>query len=149
MTHHKLVISEKPSVAQSIAKVLGASTRREGFLEGNGYLVSWCFGHLIELAEPAAYDTKYSKWRREDLPIFPRSWQYLVSGSTRKQYSILDALMHREDVVSVINACDAGREGELIFRLVYNQSQCTKPMERSGFGSHPWKTVQFGRVSRH
>lgn len=144
VTHHKLVISEKPSVAQSIAKVLGAATRREGFLEGNGYLVSWCFGHLIELAEPEAYDTKYSKWRQEDLPIFPQNWQYFVSGSTRKQYSILDTLMHREDVVSVINACDAGREGELIFRLVYNQSQCTKPMERLWISSMEDSAIREG-----
>lgn len=132
VTHHKLVISEKPSVAQSIAKVLGAATRREGFLEGNGYLVSWCFGHLIELAEPEAYDTKYSKWRQEDLPIFPQNWQYLVSGSTRKQYSVLDTLMHREDVGSVINACDAGRETKPEAFMQKTSPTCRSDWMKSG-----------------
>ncbi len=126
----KLIITEKPSVAQSIAKVIGANQRRDGFLEGNGYLVSWCIGHLIELAEPGAYDEKYDKWRKEDLPIFPEIWKYQVTASTKKQYTVLKELMFREDVDSLIEATDAGREGELIFRLVYNQCKCKKPFER-------------------
>lgn len=126
----KLVITEKPSVAQSIAKVIGANQRRDGFLEGNGYLVSWCVGHLVELTEPGAYDEKYEKWRKEDLPIFPEIWKYQVTASTKKQYSVLKELMFREDVESMIEATDAGREGELIFRLVYNQCKCNKPFER-------------------
>lgn len=126
----KLVITEKPSVAQSIAKVIGANQRKNGYLEGNGYLVSWCVGHLVELAEPGAYDEKYDKWKKEDLPIFPEVWKYQVTGSTKKQYVILKELMFREDVESMIEATDAGREGELIFRLVYNQCKCKKPFER-------------------
>lgn len=126
----KLVITEKPSVAQSIAKVIGASKRSDGYLEGNGYLVSWCVGHLVELAEPGAYDEKYEKWRKEDLPIFPEIWKYQVTASTKKQYAVLKELMFREDVESLIEATDAGREGELIFRLVFNQCKCKKPFER-------------------
>ena len=126
----KLVITEKPSVGQSIAKVIGANQRKDGYLEGNGYLVSWCVGHLVELAEPGAYDRKYDKWKKEDLPIFPEVWKYQVSGSTKKQYVILKELMLREDVESMIEATDAGREGELIFRLVYNQCKCKKSFER-------------------
>ena len=126
----KLVITEKPSVAQSIAKVVGANQRRNGYLEGNGYLVSWCVGHLVELAEPRAYNEKYDKWRKEDLPIFPEIWKYQVTASTKKQYAVLKELMFREDVDSLIEATDAGREGELIFRLVYNQCKCKKPFER-------------------
>lgn len=126
----KLVITEKPSVAQSIAKVIGADQRRNGYLEGNGYLVSWCVGHLVELAEPGAYNEKYDKWKKEDLPIFPEIWKYQVTASTKKQYAVLKELMFREDVDSLIEATDAGREGELIFRLVYNQCKCKKPFER-------------------
>lgn len=126
----KLIITEKPSVAQTIAKVIGANQRKAGYLEGNGYLVSWCVGHLIELAEPEAYNEKYSKWRYEDLPIFPEAWKYQVTASTKKQYAILKELMFREAVESIVEATDAGREGELIFRLVYNQCKCKKPFER-------------------
>ena len=126
----KLVLAEKPSVAQSIAKVLGANKRSDGYLEGNGYIVSWCVGHLVELAAPEVYDEKYGKWRLEDLPILPDDWIYQVSSSTRKQYGILKDLMKRADVESLVCATDAGREGELIFRLVYNQAKCRKPFER-------------------
>ena len=126
----KLVIAEKPSVAQSIAKVIGADKRCDGYLEGNGYIVSWCVGHLVELAEPQAYDEKYEKWRKEDLPIIPPNWEYQVSPGTKKQFEILKNLMKREDVESLVEATDAGREGELIFRLVYNQAKCKKPFER-------------------
>ena len=105
---YQLVVSEKPSVAMSYAKVLGATNRQDGYLEGNGYLVSWCIGHLVELAPPNVYDAKYVKWSIADLPILPQKWQYLVSTSTKKQFGILQKLMHRPDVDSVICATDAG-----------------------------------------
>lgn len=126
----KLVIAEKPSVAQSIAKVIGATEKGDGYVRGNGYIVSWCVGHLVELAPPSAYDEKYEKWRKEDLPIQPDSWKYEISLSTKKQFDVLKNLMHRRDVESLIEATDAGREGELIFRLVYHQAGCKKPFER-------------------
>ena len=141
---YKLVIAEKPSVAQSIAKVIGATNRKDGYLEGNNYLVSWCVGHLIELANPEYYHEKYEKWRYEDLPIFPKSWKYQVSDSTKKQYGILKNLMNREDVESIINSCDSGREGELIFRLVYNQAKCSKPFERLWISSMEDKAIVDG-----
>lgn len=127
---YKLVIAEKPSVAQSIAKVIGADKREDGYLEGNGYLVSWCMGHLVELATPESYDEKYEKWRYEDLPIFPSEWNYQIADATSKQFGILKNLMEREDVTGLVEATDAGREGELIFRLVYHQAKCKKPFER-------------------
>ena len=105
---YRLVISEKPSVAMSYAKVLGATSRQDGYLEGNGYLVSWCVGHLVELAPPNIYDAKYVKWSIADLPILPQKWQYLVSVSTKKQFVILQKLMRRPDVDSIVNSCDAG-----------------------------------------
>ncbi len=126
----KLVLAEKPSVAQSIAKVLGATKREDGYLEGNGYIVSWCVGHLVELAQPEAYDERYGKWAYADLPILPDDWKYEVSAGTRKQFGILKKLMAREDVASLVCATDAGREGELIFRLVYHKAGCRKPFER-------------------
>ena len=126
----KLIVAEKPSVAMSYAKVLGATSRQDGYLEGNGYLVSWCVGHLVELAPPNVYDAKYVKWSIADLPILPQKWQYLVSTSTKKQFGILQKLMHRPDVDSIVNSCDSGREGELIFRLVYQQAECKKPFSR-------------------
>ncbi|MCD7920573.1 MAG: DNA topoisomerase 3 [Clostridiales bacterium] len=140
----KLVICEKPSVGQSIAKVLGATKRCDGYLEGGGYVVSWCVGHLVELAQPEAYDEKYAKWRKEDLPILPDRWQYRVSGSTKKQFSILKDLMFRDDVSSTVNACDAGREGELIFRLVYHQCKCSKPIERLWISSMEDSAIREG-----
>ena len=118
------------SVAQSIAKVIGADKRCDGYLEGNDYIVSWCVGHLVELAEPQTYDEKYEKWRKDDLPIVPEAWKYQVTASTKKQFGILKDLMNRDDVESLVEATDAGREGELIFRLVYNQAKCKKPFER-------------------
>lgn len=113
-----------------VAKVLGAAKREDGYLEGNGYVVSWCVGHLVELAQPEVYDAKYSKWAYADLPIFPMDWQYEVSAGTKKQFGILKKLMAREDVASLVCATDAGREGELIFRLVYHKAGCRKPFER-------------------
>lgn len=127
---NNLVIAEKPSVAQSIAKVLGCTGRRDGYLEGNGYLVSWCVGHLVGLAQPEEYDGKYETWKKEDLPIIPDTFQYQVASATKKQFKILKELLHRNDVSCVTNACDAGREGELIFRLVYEKAGCKKPMKR-------------------
>lgn len=140
----KLVLAEKPSVAQSIAKVLGASKREDGYLEGNGYVVSWCVGHLVELAQPESYDSKYSKWSYNDLPIFPDSWQYQVSAATKKQFGILKKLMARKDVESLICATDAGREGELIFRLVYHQCHCKKPIERLWISSMEDSAIKEG-----
>ena len=139
-----LVIAEKPSVAQSIAKVLGCTGRQDGYLEGNGYLVSWCVGHLIELAEPEGYDSKYEKWKKEDLPIIPVEFKYQVSASTKKQFQILKELMNRSDVTVVTNACDAGREGELIFRLVYDKAGCKKPMKRLWISSMEDEAIREG-----
>ena len=125
-----LVICEKPSVAKSIADVLGAKSRKDGSYEGGGYVVSWCIGHLLGLAEPQAYDVKYEKWMYEDLPILPEKWRYTVNNDTKKQFYVLCELMRRSDIYCVINACDAGREGELIFRLVYEYARCNIPMKR-------------------
>ena len=140
----KLVVAEKPSVAMSYAKVLGATSRKDGYLEGNGYLVSWCVGHLVELAPPNVYDAKYVKWSIADLPILPEKWQYLVSASTKKQFGILQKLMHRPDVESVICATDAGREGELIFRLVHQQAGCKKPFSRLWLSSMEDNAIRKG-----
>ena len=125
---YQLVIAEKPSVAQSLAAVLGAGQRREGYLEGNGWLVSWCVGHLAELADAAAYNPAYAKWRKEDLPILPESWRFTIAKDKRDQFDVLRTLLRREDVSEVVNACDAGREGELIFRTVYALAGCSKPI---------------------
>ena len=128
----------------SYAKVLGATNRKDGYLEGNGYLVSWCIGHLVELAPPNIYDAKYVKWSIADLPILPQKWQYLVSASTKKQFGILQKLMHRPDVDSIICATDAGREGELIFRLVYQQAGCKKPFSRLWLSSMEENAIREG-----
>ena len=145
--NYKLVISEKPSVAQSIAKVIGATDRHDGYMEGNGYLVSWCVGHLIELAQPQEYDEKYEKWKKEDLPIIPGrdDWKYIISEATKKQFQVLEDLMKRDDVESIIEATDAGREGELIFRLVYHKAGCKKPFERLWISSMEDKAVKEGK----
>lgn len=140
----KLVVCEKPSVAQSVGKVLGAVKRCDGYLEGAGYIVSWCVGHLVELAQPEAYGENYAKWRLEDLPILPEKWRYQVSTSTKKQFQILKELMNREDVASIVEATDAGREGELIFRLVYNQCKCKKPFERLWISSMEDAAIREG-----
>jgi len=140
----KLVIAEKPSVAQSIAKVLGATNRCDGYLQGGEYLVSWCIGHLVELAQPQAYDERYAKWRKEDLPILPDKWQYQVSEATKKQFANLRYLMERSDVDSLICATDAGREGELIFRLVYHQCGCKKPFSRLWISSMEESAIRDG-----
>ena len=128
----------------SYAKVLGATSRQDGYLEGNGYLVSWCVGHLVELAPPNVYDEKFIKWSIADLPILPQQWQYLVSTSTKKQFGILQKLMHRPDVGSIVCATDAGREGELIFRLVYQQTGCKKPFFRLWLSSMEENAIREG-----
>ena len=126
----RLVITEKPSVAISIAKMIEANGKKDGYYEGNGYRVSWCVGHLIQMANPDAYDEKYAKWNIEDLPIIPSEYKYEVAKSTKKQFTILKKLMNDKDIDTVINACDAGREGESIFRLVYSEAKCKKKMQR-------------------
>ena len=141
---YRLVIAEKPSVGAAYAKVLGATNRQDGYWEGNGYLVSWCIGHLVELAPPNVYDEKYVKWSVADLPILPERWQYLVSASTKKQFGILKKLMNRPDVDSVTAATDAGREGELIFRLVYQQTGCKKPVFRLWLSSMEENAIREG-----
>ena len=140
----KLVLAEKPSVAMSLSKVIGANKRGEGYMEGGGYLVSWCVGHLVELVQPQAYDERYARWRYEDLPILPEHWQYQVSASTKKQFGVLKKLMQRSDVKSLICATDAGREGELIFRLVYHQCGCKKPVERLWISSMEDAAIREG-----
>ena len=128
----------------SYAKILGVHGRQDGYLEGSGYIVSWCIGHLVELAPPSTYDEKYVKWNVADLPILPQRWQYLVSASTKKQFGILKKLMHRADVESIICATDAGREGELIFRLVYEQAGCKKPVSRLWLSSMEDNAIREG-----
>ena len=141
---YQLVVSEKPSVGAAYAKVLGATNRQDGYWEGNGYLVSWCVGHLVELAPPNVYDERYTKWSIADLPILPQKWQYLVSASTKKQFGVLQKLMHRPDVDSIVNSCDSGREGELIFRLVYQQAGCKKPVSRLWLSSMEENAIREG-----
>ena len=140
----KLVIAEKPSVAISIAKVIGANKKKDGYYEGNGYRVSWCVGHLIQMANPDAYDEKYAKWNMADLPIIPSDYKYEVAKSTKKQFAILKKLMNDKEVDTVINACDAGREGESIFRLVYNQVNCKKKMKRLWISSMEDSAIKEG-----
>ncbi|RBP42809.1 DNA topoisomerase 3 [Garciella nitratireducens] len=140
----KLVIAEKPSVAMSISKVIGANSRKDGYLEGNNYIVSWCIGHLIRMSSPESYDGRYKRWNIADLPIFPENYQYEVSKYTKKQYGILKNLLTDKRVVEVINACDAAREGELIFRLVYNQARCKKPMKRLWISSMEDNAIKEG-----
>ena len=140
----QLVIAEKPSVAMSIAKVLGAKNRQNGYMEGNGYIISWCVGHLVGLVSPEFYDEKYKKWDMEDLPIFPKEFKYYVLPKVKKQFSILKTLMNRKDIKEVINACDAGREGELIFRLVYKQAKCKKDIKRLWISSLEDRAIKEG-----
>ena len=141
---HNLIITEKPSVALTISKVLGATARRDGYLECGGYLISWCVGHLLELAPPGVYDPRLERWDRTDLPILPERWQYLVSSSTKKQFDVLCKLMHRPDVDRIVCATDAGREGELIFRLVYHQCNCRKLVSRLWISSMEDAAIRAG-----
>ena len=140
----KLVIAEKPSVAQSLAAVIGAATRKDGYLEGNGWRVSWCVGHLAGLADADSYDPKYAKWRYDDLPILPEHWQMVVGKDKKKQFDVLKQLMNAPDVTEVVNACDAGREGELIFRSVYELAGGQKPMKRLWISSMEDSAIREG-----
>ena len=140
----QLVIAEKPSVAKSIADVLGALDRQDGYFEGGGYLVSWCVGHLIELAEPESYGEQWKKWTYESLPVNPEHWQYEIKEDTKEQYDVLYGLLHDSRVDEVVCATDAGREGELIFRLVYEQARCSKPMKRLWISSMEESAIREG-----
>ena len=140
----KLVICEKPSVAKSIASALGVTSRADGYFEGGGWLISWCIGHLVGLADAAAYNDRYKKWRYEDLPILPDPFRYVVSEEKADQFHILRSLMERPDVTELVNACDAGREGELIFRLVYEAAGCSKPFSRLWISSMEDAAIREG-----
>ncbi len=140
----KLVIAEKPSVARSIAAVIGATDRQEGYLRGNGYIVSWCIGHLVSFADAGMYDERFKKWRYEDLPIIPESWRLTVPPDKRERFDTLRTLLRSEEVSEVINACDAGREGELIFRTVYHLAGCTKPVKRLWISSMEDSAIREG-----
>ncbi|MDD2965506.1 MAG: DNA topoisomerase 3 [Bacteroidales bacterium] len=140
----KLVIAEKPSVAQTIAAVLGATQKKDGYIEGGGYVVSWCVGHLVGLAQADAYGEQYKKWSYEALPILPQEWQYAVASDKQKQFKILKDLMRRDDVTELVNACDAGREGELIFRFVYLVAGCNKPFSRLWISSMEDSAIKKG-----
>ena len=140
----RVILAEKPSVAQSIAAVLGADQKKNGYLQGENDLVSWCIGHLIELAPPEIYDARYAKWRREDLPIVPSAWESVVSDGTKTQFAVLKDLLNRTDVDEVVCATDAGREGELIFRMVYEKTGCTKPVKRLWISSLEESAIRDG-----
>ena len=140
----RLVIAEKPSVAQSIAAALGVKGRNDGYIEGNGYIVSWCFGHLAELSDAAAYNADYAKWKLADLPIIPQNFRFSLAPDKRKQFDVLRTLLRREDVSEVVNACDAGREGELIFRTVYHLAGCGKPIKRLWISSMEETAIREG-----
>ena len=140
----RLVIAEKPSVGMSIASVLGAKDRKDGYIEGRDYIVSWGFGHLAELANADTYDEKYAKWRYDDLPIVPANWKYKIPRDKYSQFETLKKLMNRADVSDVINACDAGREGELIFRNIYKMTGCKKPIFRLWISSMEDNAIEQG-----
>ena len=140
----KLIIAEKPSVAMSIAKLIGAKNKKDGYYEGNDYRVSWCVGHLVQMANPDNYDEKYKKWRIEDLPIIPKEYKYEIVNTTKKQFNILKKLMNSKEVDTIINACDAGREGEAIFRLVYMKANCKKKIERLWISSMEDSAIKEG-----
>lgn len=139
----KLVIAEKPSVAQSYAKALNITAKKSGYFEGNGYIITWCIGHLAGLADAAAYDEKYAVWKYEDLPILPEKWQFAINKGKENQYKVVSGLMNRNDITEIINGCDAGREGELIFRFVYNMCGCKS--RTSVYGFPQWKKAQSAR----
>lgn len=140
----QLIIAEKPSVANTIAQVLNVTTRLDGYIEGNGFVITWCFGHLASLADADHYDPKYAKWRKEDLPIIPRQFHFKVSGGKQQQFDTIKNLMKRSDVNAIINACDAGREGELIFRTVYHLAGCKKPIKRLWISSMEDDAIRNG-----
>jgi len=140
----QLVIAEKPSVGVALAKALGVTDKKDGYIEGNGYIVSWCVGHLVSLANADMYDEKFKKWDIADLPIIPDEWQFIIAEDKDKQFGILRQLMDDSRVTEVVNACDAGREGELIFRLVYNKALCNKPIKRLWISSMEEKAIRDG-----
>lgn len=140
----KLIICEKPSVSASIAAALGIETKKDGYMEGTDFLVSWCIGHLAELSEPSCYGSKYEKWSLEALPILPETWQLTVSKDKEKRFSVLRTLLFRNDVTEVINACDSGREGELIFRFVMEKTGCKKPVKRLWISSMEESAIRKG-----
>ncbi|BDE87613.1 DNA topoisomerase [Oscillospiraceae bacterium] len=144
MTQYKLVIAEKPSVARSIAGVIGATEKHDGYLEGNGHLVSWCIGHLVSFADAGRYDERFKKWRYEDLPILPEPWRYIIPDDKKQQFDVLRSLMQRPDVTGLVCATDAGREGELIFRFVYQMAGCEKPFERLWISSMEDSAIRDG-----
>ena len=141
---YQLVIAEKPSVARSIAGVIGADKKQDGYMVGNGYLVSWCIGHLVSLADAGTYDERFKKWRYDDLPILPQEWQYIIPDDKKKQFDTLRSLMERPDVTGLVCATDAGREGELIFRFVYQMAGCKKPFQRLWISSMEDAAIQDG-----
>ena len=141
---YQLVIAEKPSVARSIAGVIGADKKQDGYMEGNGYLVSWCIGHLVSLADAGTYDERFKKWRYDDLPILPQQWQYIIPNDKKKQFDTLRSLMERPDVTGLVCATDAGREGELIFRFVYQMAGCKKPFQRLWISSMEDAAIKDG-----
>ena len=141
---YQLVIAEKPSVARSIAGVIGADKKQDGYMEGNGYLVSWCIGHLVSLADAGTYDERFKKWRYDDLPILPQEWQYIIPDDKKKQFDTLRSLMERPDVTGLVCAADAGREGELIFRFVYQMAGCKKPFQRLWISSMEDAAIKDG-----
>ena len=145
----KLVIAEKPSVAQSIATVMGATNRKDGYMDGNGYFVTWCVGHLVGLAPADYYNEKYAKWQYGDLPILPKEWGYVISKGKEKQMKIIGEFMKRADITEVIEATDSGREGELIFRLVYEKLGCTKPIKRLWISSMEESAIVKGFKNLH
>ena len=145
----QLVIAEKPSVARSIAAVIGATEKQNGYWQGGGYLVSWCIGHLVSFAEAGQYDEKYCKWKYEDLPILPQPWQFIVPDEKKQQFEIVRSLLNRPDVDSVTAATDAGREGELIFRFVYQMAGCTKPVKRLWISSMEDAAIRAGFANLH
>ena len=140
----KLVICEKPSVGAAVAAALGVREKKDGYIEGNGYVISWCIGHLVQLSEAAVYGEQYRKWSYDSLPILPQEWQYTVAADKGKQFKILKDLMHRADISEVVNACDAGREGELIFRFVYEMAGCKKPFTRLWISSMETGAIKSG-----
>ena len=141
---YQLVIAEKPSVARSIAGVIGATEKHDGYLQGNGYLVSWCIGHLVSFADAGRYNERFKKWRYEDLPILPETWQYIIPNEKKQQFDILRSLMERPDVTGLVCATDAGREGELIFRFVYQMAGCEKPFKRLWISSMEDSAIKDG-----
>ena len=148
----KLIISEKPSQAFAYAKALGVKGKKDGYLENNDYIITWCVGHLVALADPSAYNDKYKKWSYDDLPLLPEKFKYIVPKDKQKQFKVVKWLMNRKDVTEIVNGCDAGREGELIFRLVYIQANCDKPFKRLWISSMEESAIRQGMEnlrSRH